>query len=234
MENLHTNSSTTWYVTKWFHTALNYCGLHWLLKTMGLHLYHPRLRILLQSESQRTVTYAKNRNYPGHNMPPRQADLLPWEEVAVDLIGPWTVKLPNETYNFMALTCIDPATNFPDASWATIHCTLGMSPGGIVFKRDMLLNIPLLTDFQLLQTRQQTIIDDNLWCTNNQRCQHDYQPGDECLILDHKATGKLDAHFIGPFTIIHTHVNGTITIQQTPHVTDRVNIHQVKPYFRNG
>jgi hypothetical protein len=56
----------------------------------------------------------------------------------------------------------------------------------------------------------------------------------ECLILNHKATGKLNALFIAPFTIIHAHADGTITIQQTPHVTDCVNIRQVKPYFHNG
>ena len=39
------------------------------------------------------------------------------------------------------------------ASRATIHRTLGMTPGGIVFNHDMFLNIPLLTDFELLQTR---------------------------------------------------------------------------------
>ena len=48
----------------------------------------------------------------------------------------------------------------------------------------------------------------------------DYKPGDECLIIDHKATGKLDARFIGPFAIIQAHTNGTITIQKTQHITD--------------
>jgi hypothetical protein len=48
------------------------------------------------------------------------------------------------------------------ASRATIHRTLGMTPGAIVFNRDMFLNIPLLTDFHILQTRRQAVIDDNL------------------------------------------------------------------------
>jgi hypothetical protein len=52
--------------------------------------------------------------------------------------------------------------------------------------------------------------------------------------LDHKATGKLDARYIGSFTIIHAHVNDTITIEWTPQITDRLNIRQVKNYFRNG
>jgi hypothetical protein len=51
----------------------------------------------------------------GH-LPPREAALLlPWEEVALDLIGPWTVKLQNEAYDFYALPCIEPVTNSTDA-----------------------------------------------------------------------------------------------------------------------
>jgi transposase InsO family protein len=38
------------------------------------------------------------------------------------------------------------------AARATIHQTLGMTPGSIVFNRDMFLNIPLLSHFHLLQT----------------------------------------------------------------------------------
>jgi hypothetical protein len=107
-----------------------------------------------------------------------------------------------------------------------------MMPGGIVFNCDMFLNIPLRTDFHILQTHRQAIIDDNLCHANNKCHQHDYQPGNECLILDYKATNKLDTCFIGPFTIIHhTHVNGTLTIQRTPHIMDCVNIREVKPYF---
>jgi hypothetical protein len=51
-------------------------------------------------------------------------------------------------------------------SRATIHCTLGMTPGAVVFNRDMFLKIPLLTNFYML--RQQLVIDDNL-CGSNQK-----------------------------------------------------------------
>jgi hypothetical protein len=274
------------------------------------------------------------------HLPPWEAALLPWEEVALDLIGPWTVSAAHESYDFYALTCINPVTNFPDvirlsnktashvgmqfenmwlscypqplrclhdhgtefiganfqrilqhfgfkdvptsvrnpqanavcewlhqsvgnalhifihqatpfnvhsiaelvdsalamalhATRSTIHRTLGMTPGGIVFNRDMFHNIPFLTNFHILQEWHQLVIDDNLRRANKKRRQHDYKPGDECLILDHEATSKLDTKYIGTFTIVHAHVNGTITIQRTPHVTDRVNIRQVQPYFRN-
>jgi transposase InsO family protein len=48
------------------------------------------------------------------------------------------------------------------AARSTIHQTLEMTPGGIIFSRDMFLKIPLLTDFQILQERRQIVIDDNL------------------------------------------------------------------------
>jgi hypothetical protein len=108
-----------------------------------------------------------------------------------------------------------------------------MTPGGIVFNRDMFLNIPLLTDFALLQHKRQVVIDDNLRRANQRRRHHNYQPNDECLILDPTATSKLDTRFLGPFQIVHTHINGTVTIQRTPHVTDRLHIRQIRPYFRN-
>ena len=35
----------------------------------------------------------------------------PWEEVAIDLIGPWKVKVNDRQVEFDILTCIDTASN---------------------------------------------------------------------------------------------------------------------------
>jgi len=48
------------------------------------------------------------------------------------------------------------------ASGASLHCTLHVSPGALVFQRDMLLNIPLITDLALIQENCQALIDENL------------------------------------------------------------------------
>ena len=37
--------------------------------------------------------------------------ITPWEEVAVDLIGPWNIKVNGKVVEFNALTIIDTATN---------------------------------------------------------------------------------------------------------------------------
>ena len=37
--------------------------------------------------------------------------MVPWHEVAVDLISPWMMKLNDTVLTFNALTCINPVTN---------------------------------------------------------------------------------------------------------------------------
>ena len=44
-------------------------------------------------------------------LPPRHASLVPWNQVDVDLIGPWRVQVNGEEVEFNALTCIDPVTS---------------------------------------------------------------------------------------------------------------------------
>ena len=40
--------------------------------------------------------------------------LIPWDEVAVDLIGPWSIEIHDEQVEFKALTCIDMVTNLAE------------------------------------------------------------------------------------------------------------------------
>ena len=44
-------------------------------------------------------------------LPEREVRIAPWEEVAIDLIGPWTVKVNGRKVEFHALTCINTASN---------------------------------------------------------------------------------------------------------------------------
>ena len=41
---------------------------------------------------------------------------------------------------------------------------------------------------------------------------------------------KLGPQTSGPYKILHTHVNGTLTIELKPGVTERINIRRVIPY----
>ena len=136
-----------------------------------------------------------------------------------------------------APSSIDQSNDIMDTCFATaayaskvaIHRTLNISPGALVFHRDMILNIPLIADLHQLHARRQIIIDERLRRANLRRRPMDYQPGDDILILTDNPT-TLQDRGIGPFRIIQVHTNGTITIQRTPHIVERINIRRVKPY----
>ena len=44
-------------------------------------------------------------------LPEREVQSIPFEECAVDLIGPWIFQIPNNPHEFSALTVIDTVTN---------------------------------------------------------------------------------------------------------------------------
>jgi hypothetical protein len=48
----------------------------------------------------------------GHGeVAPQEAALLPWQEVAVDLIGPWTLQVGDQKHMFSTSTMIDMVTH---------------------------------------------------------------------------------------------------------------------------
>ena len=115
------------------------------------------------------------------------------------------------------------------AARAAIHTTMQLSPGAIAFHRDMILNIPLLVDFELIRQRRQALIDRNLLRANAKRIDHDYQPGQLALMKTH-ANKKMDTPYKGPYPIESTHTNGTVVLRTAPLITERLNIRQIKPY----
>jgi hypothetical protein len=64
------------------------------------------------------------------------------------------------------------------ASRTAVHRVLGVSPGGLMFHRDMLLPIPVLADYDLIRQRRQTMIDENARRENSRRTFRDYAEGE--------------------------------------------------------
>ncbi len=112
---------------------------------------------------------------------------------------------------------------------AGVHTTLGSSPGNLVFNRDMFLNIPLIADWYAITQRREHLIHENLMRENQKRRGFDYAPQQRVLKKKWKPR-KLDERTSGPYKIVKTHVNGTITIQLRPGLTERINIRRVIPY----
>jgi hypothetical protein len=114
---------------------------------------------------------------------------------------------------------------------ASVNRTMGLPPGAIVFHRDMFHAIPLLINYNDLRERHQAVIDENNRRANRRRHFHDYQPGQEVLVLTFQPN-KTEPRAIGPFRIDQVHVNGTITIRRNEFVTERINVRRVRPYHR--
>ena len=49
----------------------------------------------------------------GH-LPPRETNIVHWNEVCIDLIGPWTIVINSKVLEFKALTSIDPVTSIAE------------------------------------------------------------------------------------------------------------------------
>jgi hypothetical protein len=112
---------------------------------------------------------------------------------------------------------------------AGVHSTLGSSPGNLVFNKDMFLNIPLIADWHAITQRPEHLIHENLMRENQKRRGHDYAP--QQLLLKKKwKPKKLGKRTSGAYKIEQVHVNGTVTIQLRPGLTERINIRQIIPY----
>jgi transposase InsO family protein len=323
----------------WYHIVLGHCGISRLHTTLLNHLWFPSMRRRIEAyvnECNHCAMYKFNNRGYGH-VPPRNDTGTPWEDVAVDTIGPWKIPIDGGIMlQVHALTIIDVTTTLseavriedasaahaalkfhntwlarypkpvrvihdqgrefvgirfqellqqegilsvptsvrnpqanavcerlhktvedslntylrhqvpPDVTTATelvdsvlaaaqrairaaVHSTLKISPGALVFHRDMMLPIPIMADYNLLRERRQALIDYNNARENRKCLFKDYQAGDQVLVLLHEK-GKLKPKTTGPFTINAVHVNGTVTINRGPGVTERLSVRRIKPY----
>ena len=96
-------------------THLGHPGIKRTSDTMiALHYYHPCLSA--RCEDLISHCNACQRNKPAlrgyDELPPHNTVNTAWQEVAIDLIGPWTFTVHGASYTFRALTMIDTATNY--------------------------------------------------------------------------------------------------------------------------
>ena len=321
---------------EWFHRMTGHSGNKRLYMQISTRYYHRDLRRLIDNyhcdHCQRNKLDGKGYGL----LPEREMRMMPFEECAVDLIGPWIIQVNEKPYEFNALTIIDTISNLVElvriddktsahiakkyaqvwlsrypwpercvhdnggefigpefqfllqgcrikdvptssknpqanaicermhqtvgnvlrtllhgeppktftkakdfidealsiamhAMRAGMHSTLGSSPGSLVFNRDMFLNIPLIADWHAITKRREHLINENLMRENKRRRRFDYMPDQKILKKIYKPK-KLGPRTSGPYKILHTHVNGTLTIELKPGVTERINIRRVIPY----
>ena len=99
-------------IIRWYHTVLGHPGAQRLYQTIATHFYAPELRTTCDAfvktcdACQRYKLSAISRC----ELPAEDLTAQPWDKVAVDPIGPWTITVHGHDLEFLALTCIDPVT----------------------------------------------------------------------------------------------------------------------------
>lgn len=321
---------------RWFHQVTGHPGSKCLYMQIYLRYYHIDLR---GKVDKFCCKYCQQNKLPGKGhglLPEQELCSIPFEECAVDLIGPWKIQVRKKAFTFNALTVIDTVSNLVElirikkkssenvakkyaqawltrypwpercvldnggefvgpefqlllqncqmkdapttsrnptanaicermhqtvgnvlqtfihssppvltlkkaedfvdealsiamhAMWANFHTTIGSSPGALVFNRDMFLNLPLIADWHAITMKQKHLVNHNLIRENKKRKQYDYIQGQKVLKKKHKPQ-KLEEKTRGPYPILQTHVNGTLTIELKPKVSERINIRRVIP-----
>lgn len=109
---------------KWYHAVLGHCVISRLEKALRTHLWIPNLSQRVQQFVSTCDTCQRNKHAgPGYgHLPPREDTAQPWEEVAVDTIGPWSVDVANYGHlQVYALTIVDTATTLSETVRTEIH-----------------------------------------------------------------------------------------------------------------
>ena len=105
---------------------------------------------------------------------------------------------------------------------STYHTTLCMTPGQLMFGRDMILNTQYLTDWTVIKARKQELIQKNNRIENSKCIPHTYQVGNQVMLENHHAN-KYKQPYSGPYHIQQVNTNGTVHLKIGA-VMDTVNI----------
>ena len=119
-------------------------------------------------------------------------------------------------------------------AWAvrsSYQSVLEATPAQLVFGRDMVVNLQFAADWQAITKKKQSQVNKDNIRENSKRIAYDYRPGDQVLVTKDGHFRKLDAPYQGLFPITEVYVNGTVRIQRSVAVTERLNIRRITPYW---
>ena len=141
------------------------------------------------------------------------------------------------------LRTLDPKKVMPDEdpwenilqsiSWAinsTVHSTTNMTPGQLVFNRDMILHTTHVANWEYICCRKQHRINYNNDHKNKTRVLHVYTVGDRAYLMKDILLGKNEPDREGPYEIIDVNANSTVAIRRGA-IIQTVNIYRLVLHF---
>ena len=100
---------------EWYHDALIHPGINRMEKTIQMHFTWPKLHNDVEKfcKQCRTCQLTKKTKKQYGHLPPKEAEVAPWDTLCIDLIGPYTVKEEGKRkWELHCLTMINPATGW--------------------------------------------------------------------------------------------------------------------------
>ena len=91
-------------MVKWFHPILGHPGKTRLKDLVSARYYNPQLRHVIDRYVCKDCRTYKADGQGWGLLPEREVTVEPFADVAVDLIGPWNIKVGSRTFEFNALT----------------------------------------------------------------------------------------------------------------------------------
>ena len=102
---------------RWMHSILGHAGVTRLTETLSSHFWFPHMKEMVMDVLRKCdfcQRYKIHHKPYGHLPPKNVSHVHPWDEVHVDMIGPWKVIVNNFEYQFRAITCIVSIINMPE------------------------------------------------------------------------------------------------------------------------
>ncbi len=96
---------------KWFYQVMGHSGEKRLWETLNQRYYQPKLCYHIDKFKCKDCQKYKLAGRGYGLLPKQEVRIAPWEEVSINLIGPWKGKVNGWQVEFNALTCIDMASN---------------------------------------------------------------------------------------------------------------------------
>ncbi len=94
---------------KWFHQVMKHPSEKILQHMVNQRYHHPKMRYHIDKTKFKDCHKYKLAGCGYGLLPKREVQIAPWEEYAINVIGPWKVKVNGQQVEFDALTCIDMA-----------------------------------------------------------------------------------------------------------------------------
>ena len=136
------------------------------------------------------------------------------ENVIFDTVDPWSGILAN-------------------CAWAirsTAHSIMEATPAQLVFRRDMLFDLPFKVKWRDIKKKRQAAQIQNKRNENSKRDAHTYKVVDRILLNKGEINRKLTPKRIGPYAVTRVYQNGTIKIQKGSYA-QKVSIRRCSPYY---